>query len=507
MERPWSAESVRFLQKNAPAEILDVHHPYVCYFLPTEGVEPTEPKLARFQRVMLSFAHLLLEIETGDKIPVDCSLSSPEEVRNSLSDVLDRQDEARGPYHLAIEGCLKFKASLASIQKREPKTDLDYQIRKVIYNSVIKNLEQNLSYFRNHKKLLARRNLQLADRSMKIAPIAKPQVPASPKDEIKPAIKKRLTVTGRSKYTVGWVCAVPIELAAVIAILDEEHDPLPMSSSETNIYKFGRIGKHNIAIACLPSGKYGTVSAATVACEMRFQFPDLRFCLMVGIGGGVPSTDNDIRLGDVVVGLPTGSSGGVVQYDFGKTIAQGKFERTGNLNAPPSILLKTLAHIQAINTKKLGNMLAGIILQAKKKDDRFSRPSRDEDRLFSADYEHENPKDSCDTCDANKLIRRLPRPDEHPCIHYGIIASGDQVMKHGPTRDNISRETGAICFEMEAAGLIETFPCLVVRGICDYSDSHKNKQWQPYATATAAAFAKQVLNHVPSLVNDPEEAA
>ena len=55
-----------------------------------------------------------------------------------------------------------------------------------------------------------------------------------------------------------------------------------------------------------------------------------------------------------------------------------------------------------------------------------------------------------------------------------------------------------LCFEMEAAGLMNNFPCLVVRGICDYADSHKNKQWQPYAAATAAAYAKELLSVIPS---------
>ena len=41
------------------------------------------------------------------------------------------------------------------------------------------------------------------------------------------------------------------------------------------------------------------------------------------------------------------------------------------------------------------------------------------------------------------------------------------------------------------------FRCLVIRGICDYADSHKNKTWQPYAAATAAACAKEILSLVP----------
>ena len=82
-------------------------------------------------------------------------------------------------------------------------------------------------------------------------------------------------------------------------------------------------------------------------------------------------------------------------------------------------------------------------------------------------------------------------------IHYGAIASGNQVMKHGSTRDNIARELDIICFEMEAAGLMDITPCLPIRGICDYSDSHKNKEWQRYAAATASAYARELIEELP----------
>ena len=140
-------------------------------------------------------------------------------------------------------------------------------------------------------------------------------------------------------YTVGWVCALPLEMAVAKAMLDETHPDLPTSSNDQNTYVLGRIGAHNVVIACLPSGVYGTTSAATVAIQMLSTFRSIRFGLMVGIGGGVPGQDADIRLGDVVVIKPTGDFGGVVQYDFGKTVSQGVFERTGRLNRPPQILL------------------------------------------------------------------------------------------------------------------------------------------------------------------------
>ena len=84
-------------------------------------------------------------------------------------------------------------------------------------------------------------------------------------------------------------------------------------------------------------------------------------------------------------------------------------------------------------------------------------------------------------------------------VHYGLIASGNQVIKDAAFRDEINKRLGGkvLCFEMEAAGLMNDFPCIVIRGICDYADSHKNKAWQEHAAAVAAAFAKEFLSVVP----------
>jgi len=106
--------------------------------------------------------------------------------------------------------------------------------------------------------------------------------------------------------------------------------------------------------------------------------------------------------------------------------------------------------------------------------------------LYDAEYDQVIENATCSQCDIGRLIDREPRLLEDPFIHYGLIASGDQVMKHGGTRERLRKELDVLCFEMEAAGLIDDFPCLVVRGVCDYTDSHKNKLWQGYAAATAA---------------------
>jgi nucleoside phosphorylase len=88
---------------------------------------------------------------------------------------------------------------------------------------------------------------------------------------------------------------------------------------------------------------------------------------------------------------------------------------------------------------------------------------------------------------------RSDNDEDNLVIHYGLIASGTQLMKDALIRDKWAREKDVLCFEMEAAGLMNQFPCLVIRGICDYSDTHKNKAWQGYAAMAAAAYATDLL--------------
>jgi nucleoside phosphorylase len=302
----------------------------------------------------------------------------------------------------------------------------------------------------------------------------------------------------RQAYTVGVICALDVEKAAVEATLDQEHRRVEKAAGDHNAYTFGRIGEHNVVVACLPAGVTGKVSASGVAKDMMRSFP-IKVGLMVGICGGVWSGKADIRLGDVVVSQPDGVHGGVVQWDYGKMERDGVFRRTGTLNKPPLPLLNAVQSLK-VRHRLRGNEVARHIQEAFAKfpliEEEYGHQGRDKDDLYEASYSHPGG-DTCDRCDRSKLVSRLPdRQDDKPKVHYGNIASGDQVMKDGPTRDRIAREEGILCFEMEAAGLMDSFPCVVIRGVCDYADSHKNKRWQPYAAMTAACYAKELLGEV-----------
>ncbi|KAL1845437.1 hypothetical protein Plec18170_009775 [Paecilomyces lecythidis] len=290
-------------------------------------------------------------------------------------------------------------------------------------------------------------------------------------------------------------------MAAAKVMLDEIHQPLSKPCTDPNAYVLGKLNGHLIVITCLPTGIYGTISAATVTSHLTSTFSRIQFALMVGIGGGVPSRTDDIRLGDVVVSKPTGKYSGVIQYDYGKTVQGGHFELTGMLNSPPPSLLTHIAQLEADQMTRKDHAISTIIRDVLERNpdmkEMFISPSRHTDYLFQSSYHHIDREGNCANCDKEQLIYRCPRDTSTPHIHYGLIASGDQVMRDSETRDRLAQQMGILCFEMEAAGLMNQLPTLVIRGICDYCDSHKQKQWQGYSALSAAVYAKVLLEFVP----------
>lgn len=307
---------------------------------------------------------------------------------------------------------------------------------------------------------------------------------------------RRLT---HDDYTVACICPMGVELAPLMAMLDERHPSLP-TSRDSNSYTLGRMGEHNVVLAVMP--QIGNNPAASVATQLLNDFKCIRFGLLVGIGGGIPGGNNDIRLGDVVVSKPTDTFGGVVQYNQGKIKAHGLFERTGTLHKPPKVLMATVQSLEA-HHRVHGNRIIEYLEEMLKNNPRMGEEDEyvyrgiEHDQLFDADYNHPGGE-TCEQCDPSKIVGRARRKHTRPRIWYGTIGSADVVTKDSVTRRKLREDLGIICVEMEAAGLMDDFSCLVIRGICDYADSHKNKRWQPYAAATAAAYAKELLSKIPA---------
>lgn len=310
-------------------------------------------------------------------------------------------------------------------------------------------------------------------------------------------------------YTVGWICSLNTEFIAAKSLLDEQHEQLTnVGRGDHSNYTLGKMANHNIVLAILLDGEYGTATTTIVAATMLCTFPNIKIRLMVGIGGGAPSKNHDIRLGDVVVSLPSSCDrrGGVLRYDYEKTIQNQALQITGSLNQPPSVIRSAVNALKVdymCESHEIKKTIESIMERNPRLREEFQRPPPDSDILYQSAFDHpaDNEMPCSELCgdDPSRIVRREPRNDDYddPAIHYGLIASANQAMKDAQVRDKLAEGKDVLCFEMEAAGLMNVFPCLVIRGICDYSDTHRGKQWQGYAAMTAAVYAKDLLLRVP----------
>lgn len=332
----------------------------------------------------------------------------------------------------------------------------------------------------------------------------------------------------RGDFEVAIICALPLEYDAVTYTFDkfwdDDGDGYRPVDGDFNSYTTGLIARYNVVLALLPS--IGKVDAASVTARMRSSYSRLRLVLLVGICGGNPvDGKNDMFLGDVVI------SSIVLQYGIGCQFPD-RFvpeQTVQNVLSPPNKdirgLLALLSTVRGHD--KVRERTAAILNQIQSKAGpehrhKYEYPTDTIDQVFALTHRHMHyvpnncvchtarlPTDPvCDEalskscadlgCLTDRCVARIRQPTHpaqppQPDLHIGIVASGDLVLKSALDRDQLHRDTGAIAFEMEAAGIWDEAPCIVIKAICDYADSHKHKGWQGYAAATAASAAKAVL--------------
>lgn len=341
----------------------------------------------------------------------------------------------------------------------------------------------------------------------------------------------------RTAFEIAIICALRHESDAVEAVFDEfwEDDghTYEKAPGDPNSYTVGRISRHNVVLAYLPG--IGKASSASVTASFRASFPNIHLGLVVGVCGGVPQPtiqEEEIFLGDVII------STGVVQFDFGRQLADRVIRKDtlqDNIGRPNQEIRAFLGKLQGWRghsalQQRIATCIAAI--QKIKKFSGWRYPGIDADKLYQTNYRHKHHESTvCATCaqstepdspvceaalsatcaqlqcDEHYLVIR-ERPESItinpassdnvaslvvPELHFGLIASADVVMKSASHRDRIAVEEKVIGFEMEGAGVWDNFPTIVIKGVCDYGDSHKDKKWQKYAAVIAAACVKGIL--------------
>jgi nucleoside phosphorylase len=333
--------------------------------------------------------------------------------------------------------------------------------------------------------------------------------------------------SSRDEFEIAIICALRLEYDAVVLLFDEfwdtDGDQFGRAYGDINTYKTGRVGNHNVVLLLCHMGK---ANAAGAVASMRSSYRALRLVLLTGICGGVPHSGQDeILLGDVVI------SKAVVQYDFGRRYPD-RFVRKDTVEDNLSRHDRNIRNFSAIFNTDCGqgelqtrtaHFLEQLQASSGHHPGRYIYPGAIEDKLFEPSYRHKHhisPTCICLNCndkldpicseavesscsdlgcsDEYLVARKRFEQDQQakagePVIHIGVVASGDTVMKSGEDRDTIAEKEGIIAFEMEAAGVWEEVPSIVVKGVCDYADCHKNKRWQEFAAATAAAASKAIL--------------
>jgi len=295
----------------------------------------------------------------------------------------------------------------------------------------------------------------------------------------------------RMKPTIGIITALPKEYAAVNILLENKNDKYKVPGPGAGRrYCLGEIptekgNRHNLVLVTVGMGNNIAATRASILLE---HFPNVKSIIMVGIAGGIPNPDkvNDhVRLGDIVVS----NEQGVIQYDY----VENKIEKVEYRNPPrpPSAsLVEAVRYLEA--EEILGYRPWEVYIDQAVSQLKIERPSEDDDKLYCSKNQDEvigHPKDK-------KRINGKPK------VSIGPIASANILQKNPMARDELRERFKVKAVEMEASGIADAtwthdVGYLVVRGICDYCDSHKNNDWQQYAAVVAAAYTRALIESMP----------
>ncbi|KAF3055185.1 putative nacht and wd domain protein [Daldinia childiae] len=294
-------------------------------------------------------------------------------------------------------------------------------------------------------------------------------------------------------YRVIWIAPLEIEAKAALSMLDHWHDgKFRMAPGDDYVFQAGDMCGHNVVIATFPTGQeYGTGSAAALASQAKKFFPNLWFGLLVGVAAGIPdlkkNPQQDIRLGDVLVSIPDMDRPGAVAYDLGRDKGDDFLEllRQGHILSQTAPVVRAAIGSIKLRSPNEAKLFLPFYENMENKEN-FIDPGQDRDNFYEV-----GPNG------IEYIVERPKRPAaQRTRVWYGPIGAGEKLMRDASKRDMLRDKYGIIGLEMEAAGVMNRIDVGIIRSTCDYADKHKNKDWQPYAAAMAAAYAKAILDQL-----------
>ncbi|KAJ5159631.1 uncharacterized protein N7482_006635 [Penicillium canariense] len=525
MITPWTHESIQLLNEGTGLTDQGKPHPYLTTKLVRAIVKSRDSYYA--SDLMHQYPHILalgiLLIEIAVKQPLtyeECPHPLSETAINdyytwawTTAHRCNLKHTVHSLYEEAVNNCLNPELfSGYSIQQSREVDEIRAR-QNALYEKIVVPLKRLSDAYRDDWDIQSlpttniTETISFQDISEKTTPTSDSPLPAN--------------------FTIAIFCALPLEVDAVSVLFDgifQDSTLYQNAPGDSNTYTLGRIGRHLAVLIHLPG--MGKSVASQAASSVRATYPNIKLGLVVGICGGVPYKKGraEILLGDIVV------SDGIVQHDFGRRVPGAFLRKTSvadEIGRPNVAIRGFLSKIKAKMVRERVDSNVEKYLQAINQtlgNDTARYPGVEQDELFQSTcrHKHHDPvaciscahssnSTVCDEvfdlschelkCPKDKLVQRkrlqtaLAQGHAPPStIHLGLIASGDTVMKSGQDRDLIAMQENVIAFEMEGVGVWDSLPCLVVKGVCDYADSHKNKIWQPYAAATGAACMKALLD-------------
>ncbi|KAI9367893.1 hypothetical protein BJX61DRAFT_550917 [Aspergillus egyptiacus] len=529
METPWTHDNIQMLEERISPSNHIRPHPYFMtkLYKPKGQIQDycLADDLLHVYPNVLALAIVLIEIAT--KKPFKCDSPHHPWDATTINDYYEwawmtanRSDlrNTVGPaYEKVVNSCLDGELfSDGPFDESRPDKNLEVR-QSILYDKIVVPLQELYHAY-------------IDDLDIQEKPAVAPQLRVidTVASKLNGARTSESETSRNTAFSVAIFCALPLEADAFCELLDEIWDEgdnvYGKSTGDDNTYTLGRMSRHNVVLVHMPG--MGKKEASRAASSLRTSYPGIKLALVAGVCGGVPSGEGgeELILGDVVV------SDGIVQYDFGRQFPDGFSSKAGpEVIGRPSLEIRgILAKLKVWRNRqriemKLAQYLGDLHQTVGAK--RAGYPGIDKDELYHSTYRHKHRHQSacrycsktdevCEDarvktcqqlgCERRMLVprKRLQNASEmglvpNPKIHFGFVGSGDTVMKSGEHRDETAAHHGIIAFEMEAAGVWDNLPCLVIKGVCDYADSHKNKHWQNYAAAAAAACTKAILEEYP----------